>query len=42
MAIATSPTGMLTKNAHRQLRWSTNRPPTIGPTPLANAKITPW
>ena len=25
------PTGRLTRNAHRQLRWSTNRPPTIGP-----------
>ena len=34
--------GTLMKNAQRQLRWSTNNPPTSGPTTTATANSMPW
>ena len=41
IAAENNPTGKFTKKAQRQVKWSTNRPPTSGPATLDTANITP-
>ena len=36
-SIDSRPMGRLMKNTHRQLRWSTKKPPASGPSNVANA-----